>query len=445
DVIERKAFFLVLKNAFMGAFGGVFFSQSLAVAIYEFILLYLFQFPNLFLFLVPFGLIVYFKKKDYRMAYAAGLIHFFLNSFFFAFYGTWDKFAFLLQSYILLCFYASFALIYIEEKFIRYRFGIYTLILFSLLSGLYFYKWVHISSQKPGTIWHFRYNNDYSKNLYDQAKYIILPYKRDFTEVEEYCKLVFEKLPKGSVILEDDSRTYYPLADYYQKYYQKRRDIQVLLMNSWGIQNWGLNSDSVVNEIKNSVKRKKAFFLPVLNNPYLPIIKEITKDNHFYFEKFSLSPTRWIYEVKYKNQQTATEKNDKMMDLELKDVSNSKDLYFTRQFMQSFGDTWEFSDQIFASGKPGSSIEFLIERKEDAKESIRIAFSTAPDFSRIDVYWNELRILENMDLYSTEVKRKLEIFDNINIRKGRNILKLIIKDKNPKSGGYKLGIDAIYF
>lgn len=436
---------LILKNAFMGSFGGVFFSQSLLSAVIDFVILYIFQFPNLFFILPLTGLWFVIKKSQVRNAYSGALAHLLTNLIFFSFYGTWDKFAFLLQSYIILVFLGSFTLNEFQYKSTKTVIGINVLLFLSILWGSNFFALVNKSSKDPKGFWHTRYNNSYSHNLYDQAVYVINPFKQDFREVEIFCNLIFAKLPENSVMPEDDSRTYYPLADYYQKHYQKRKDIKFLLMNSWGIEGWGMNANQLTTEITNTVQSGVPFFIPTLSSPYQEIINALSKNSNIYFEKFSLSPDRWIYQIKSKelNPQKIYEDSG-IRDFQLNDVSaNSQISSLTRQFMYAYGGDWDSGDQIFGSGEKGSFLEFNFNHKNQQLVNIQTQLTTAPDFAIVDIFLNDKLLFGKVDLYSQEVKRYSTFPTRAILKQGKNRLRLIIVDKNQKSSGYKLGIDSI--
>ncbi len=446
DFLANKNFSLVLKNAFMGSFENIFFSQSLSVAIQEFIIIYIFQFPNLFFLFPSVGIYLLVRNKITLQNFSGPLIHFLTNSFFFAFYGTWDKFAFLLQSFLLLAFFGSFSLsqIQLKPKFIATLINI--LLFLSILYGLNFYPMVAASGKDPEGLWRYQYNNDYSANLYDQSSYVVLPNKRHFREVEIYCNLIFEKLPKDATLLEDDSRTYYPLADYYQKYYQKRKDIQFLLMNSWGIAGWGLNSQELIKEIRNSVEMGKPFFLASLSNPYSTIVEVISADEGLYFEKFPLSETRWIYQVKTRSlNPKGTMMLKEIWDFKIRDIAEkSTDILYERQLMFSYpNDFWDNSDQVFISAKLNSFFELKLNHTRSETVNLQFNFTAAPDFGIINIYLNQKKIFENLDLYKPNVSRLSQSIQKLQLLGNDNILKFEIVERNQNSNGYKMGIDSV--
>ena len=445
EILSSHNASLVIKNAFMGSFGNIFFSQTLKVAIQEFLVIYWFQFPNLFLIFPIVGLVLLLKNKTTTLQFSGTLIHFLTNTIFFAFYGTWDKFAFLLQSFILVVFYGSFFLQILQSKS-RIIALITNILLFSsTLYGMGFYETVHKSGQDPYGTWYGRYNNEYSANLYDQAEYVIVLNKRNYREVEKYCELIFEKLPQGATMLEDDSRTYYPLADYFQKYYDKRKDIHFLLMNSWGIAGWGLSSEQVASEIKKSVEKGEAFFIPTLSTPYGSIIETISRDGTMYFDKFPLSSTQWIYQVKSRNELSQkSQSKEGFWDLQMKHVSSSsKNVFLSRQFMNSFQGNWDGEDQIFLSGENGSYAEWKLAHTKTETAKIQIHLTSAPDFGTLNIYWNQKKILANIDSYALSVGRFTSPVVAVDLRSGDNLLRVELSGKNPESSGFKFGVDSV--
>ncbi len=446
DYFKAKNFSLVLKNAFMGSFGNIFFNQSLVVAIQEFIIIYLFQFPNLFFIFPSIGIYLMFKNKNIFFGFVGILVHFLTNSIFFAFYGTWDKFAFLLQSFILVIFFGSFFLQYLQEKSKSIQIITNILLFLSIIYGMNFYSYVNLSSKEENGFWHYMYNNDYSSNLYDQSIYVVEPNKRNFKEVEIYCDLIFEKLPLNATLLDDDSRTYYPLADYYQKYYNKRKDIQFLLMNSWGIAGWGLSSGDLISQIKQSVETNKSFFITSLSSPYTSIVNTISSDNSMYFEKFFLSEKKWIYQIKTNYKKTKNSIFQKgVWDFKIADVfSKSKEVISERQFMSNYqNSSWDNIDQIFISGRKNDFIVFSLNHYISETKNLELNLTTAPDFAIVNIYWNEKKVLENIDLFKNIVSRISLNIKKVNLLAGENKLKIEIIEKNSDSFGFKLGIDSV--
>ncbi|MDX1735939.1 MAG: DUF2723 domain-containing protein, partial [Halioglobus sp.] len=102
---------LTLKMATVGVFGGTMFSVSFLQGLQDTAFVYFLEYPHLFL-PVPF-IGIYFAGR--RMGWASPAFwgvftYVFGNSAFFAYYSTWDRFAFLLQSFMLLTFFGAFAL-----------------------------------------------------------------------------------------------------------------------------------------------------------------------------------------------------------------------------------------------------------------------------------------------------------------------------------------------
>ena len=105
-------------------------------------------------------------------------------------------------------------------------------------------------------------------------------------------------------------------------------------------------------------------------------------------------------------------------------------------------DTWDSSDQIFASGEVGSYVEFNLKYPQIETMLLQFNFTTAPDFGLINVIWNQKSVFEGLDLFSPSVRRLSKTFSDVNIQK-ENILRIEIAGKNKNSSGFKFGIDSL--
>jgi hypothetical protein len=63
--------------------------------------------------------------------------------------------------------------------------------------------------------------------LWDPAKYIFSPIKRNYDAVAKYCEGVLDRLPEGADFWDDESKAAYPLSYYYQDVKGRRRDVKM--------------------------------------------------------------------------------------------------------------------------------------------------------------------------------------------------------------------------
>ena len=73
--------------------------------------------------------------------------------------------------------------------------------------------------------------------------------------------------------------------------------------------------------------------------------------------------------------------------------------------MNSFQGNWDGEDQIFLSGENGSYAEWKLAHTKTETAKIQIHLTSAPDFGTLNIYWNQKKILANIDSYALSVGR----------------------------------------
>ena len=256
------------------------------------------QFPAFYLVAIVFGVVLVARAWRRSPSLFALLVMFGVNTMFFMTYDTWDKFAFLLPSFLMLSFAGVFAVQWaLRRASGRWVRGAILALLFAVSFAAPVYLYAHLSKwgEKPG-FWHSRYNNDYAANNYNQAEYIANPNKRNFKEVSTFTDLMFAVLPKNAIVVDTDSRTLYPLR-YFQVYENKRPDIRMRLYNSWGFANWGLSPEGFLQLIEGAYVHRADLFIPTLDHPYAEIIAAARQQRPYDFERFPLDSTHWVYRL----------------------------------------------------------------------------------------------------------------------------------------------------
>jgi hypothetical protein len=461
DGIKAGSLTVAIKNAFLGNFSGTFFSGGFGASLLDTAYIFWFQSPACLMLALGFtGNWLRLRQAPNDPSTWGILTAFVVNTINFAFYATWDKFAFLLVSFVILFYFAGIALKALLQRVegsMPDRWALYVWLLFSLIVGPVMYANIGTWGQSADSIWNARYNNRYSENLYLQSEYIINPNKRHYFEVENFSRLLFEKLPEDAIFLDDDSRTYYPLADYYQRYYRLRPDISIVLVNSWGIANWGLGADSVKDLIARAYQFDKPFFVATLQSPTAGFIEAAKKYIPIRFEPFDLGEGRWVYRLitQHENRGDVVQLPSGFSALNMDapagyfDLSLRNLLFFTTvtpsvQELSSFYGDWHGGDHIFFnSEKPGGLVEIGLTSTKAIQAELFLEFTSAPDFSEIKIEIADKSYV--VDLYSPTVWPKELALGNINVQPGITKLTLRIAGKNPKSSGYKFALDGLRY
>lgn len=292
-----------IRPAFESALGGSFrefmFQGSTLYGLLDELYLVWLQFPSPFLILIPAGLWIFARRWKFSSPTLAIYAMCFVNAWFFIYFNTWDRFEFLLISFLILAFWGAFAL----DRLIRFQANrrhpllTGTLILagiFSLVFPPYLYANLAKWGRDPGSYWHARYNNNYSPNSHDIAELIANPNKRGYLDVDRYAEALFAKLPPGATYIDDDSRTHYQI-EYFRKYYGLRPDLNITFLNSWNIPNWGLNTMGLVALLENTYQTDGELYLISLAHPYSQALSVAPR--RYEFREFPLSSDKWVYRL----------------------------------------------------------------------------------------------------------------------------------------------------
>jgi hypothetical protein len=211
-------------------------------------------------------------------------------------FQTWDKFAFLLPSLLVLGYWGVVGMRAALERAQKpwWRRGVLAAMVACVLAPPIFYSELPHWGRTPG-LWFDRYNNQFTRNTHDGAAYVANPDKSHWNDVDAYARLVFDKLPQGAVYLDDDARVYYPLRDYYQRYLHLRPDLQVIMINSWGFGGWGLTDDAFVTLALRQLDRRD-FFVVSRGFPHAGAVAKLA-DRGILARRFDLDDEHWIYRL----------------------------------------------------------------------------------------------------------------------------------------------------
>jgi hypothetical protein len=285
-----------LWQASGGPFHGIMLKGDLLSSLNDAAYLTVLQFPSVYFVAVLAGAVGLVRSWGASPSLFAVLAVFGLNTSFFMTYNTWDKFAFLLPSFLIL----AFAGVFTVERVVRWTSGqrariAFAVVLFasSLVMPIYLYAQLSRWGERPG-FWHARYNNEYTSNTHDCAEFIANPNKRNYNDIAIFAARLFEKLPQGAILIDSDSRTFYPLR-YFQIYGHERPDLRLRLVNSWGFDGWGLSRRDFVELLERAHANGEDLFLVSLGHPFEDILAQEKLLERFRFEPFALDSERWIY------------------------------------------------------------------------------------------------------------------------------------------------------
>jgi len=459
DMRALGSFSNALNEAFFGHFKGIMLQGSWSYGLYETGVLFLIQTPHIFLALIPAGLGICLVRWGWRSPATIGLLTAVLiNTWFFLFYNTWDRFAFLLPSFVIFIFFGCFALDALVVRIVRAQLPARALAMTfwigSLVWSWYFYGQLSVWGADPSSRWYARCNNIYTENTHRVNEFIFNPNKRSYTDVEDYIFALFRKLPAGAIYIDDDSRVYYPV-EFYQRRYGLRPDLNLVLMNSWGFDNWGATHGELARLLRGANAANREVFFVSLMPPFRSIIDQLDDLSRMRlaFERYQIDSTRWVYRLKSINSRDnesaqlpklVLSEDRQRFDLKAEQVLLAPGVELIDQTMQGFGNLWGNMDQLFIRfGRVGQAVVIAIESAEARGVDIDLLLTTAPDYGIVSFELNGTQIVDDVDLYSEQVAIKSVSVARQQLNLGANSFGVRLKAKNPKSSGYIAGIDSI--
>jgi hypothetical protein len=454
-----------LEGAFFGKFKDTFFSETIGRAVYEVAYLMWWQSPlGIMVIGAILGMLWYVKRFGVTAPFLGMVTHIVLTIGVFAGYATWDRFAFLLAGFVGLHYFAGLGLSSLVALMGKGR-GTAVVVVWScltLLVGPAVYGEVVNRATDPLSVWRARYAGGYSAHLYNQAEYVANPNKGNYREVEVFANLLFDKLPPNSLFLDDDSRSYYPLADYFQRYLGKRRDISFLLVNSWGFSGWGLSSDSLSALVERAYYFDKPFFVASTGVPYQSFFNTIKKRIPVQFERFPLNADRWVYRLmtaKAGSREMSLEALSRKgvfkpipvlgvrgeVNLTAAHVSFSASTGLQMQKMNGFGAAWLMDDQVFVpTTNAGGELEFVVQSDAIRNERLSLYVTKAPDFGDVRISLDG-KSLGEFSLYAARPERARIDLGEVSLAPTGSVLSLKVIGKSDVSEGYKMGVDSMGF
>jgi hypothetical protein len=456
-----------LNQAFFGKFQDTFFSEPFARAVYEVAYLLWWQSPlGIMSVGALLGVVQFLRLRGLRPTLLGMLTHMGLTLAVFAGYSTWDRFAFMLSGFVGLFYFAGFGLAGAAgvARSGLMRAGVVVWCSLAVVVGAALYAAVVPLARDPLSVWSRRYSGGYSAHLYDQAEYIANPNKRGYVEVERFARDLFATLPQGASFLDDDSRTYYPLADYFQRHLGWRKDLSILLVNSWGFSDWGLSNDDLSRVVERAYQLNKPFYVAATGAPYATFFEQIKKRIPVEFEQVSIGQGRWVYKLKTAEGSSRHAAVEKLLaqgeiqvvqvvgasgavDLNPRNVLYSSSGGVVVQPMKSFGPQWLLDDHLFFSGGgPGIEVEFVVRSDTVRVVEGALHLTSASDYGDVLIALNGRVVTpKSVSLYSPAVQRLKVPLGKVAISPEGTVISVRVVDKSPRASGYRLGIDSFAF
>jgi len=117
-----------------------------------------------------------------------------------------------------------------------------------------------------------------------------------------------------------------------------------------------------------------------------------------------------------------------------------------RQDMSAFGEGWSGEAQLWwKGGSAGDALTLVFESAVEGKRILAIALTQAPDYGKIRVSINGVVAMQEVDLCGGTVKRLPEERVTVELKKGKNEMRIQITGSNPdaKPAGYMVGLDYV--
>ncbi len=289
DLTRRSDANEVLRWAAGGDFQGIMF-KVVGNPLTTFAELVAQQFPSPFLLAIPVGLWAVRRERSlWAPGVALGVV-WVVNTAFFLFYRTWDQFAFYLPTWVTMALVGALG---VRELHARWPLPTLGALVVSIAIPILFYPQIPtIADANPEGYWATRFPNAFTRNTHDVRAYLTSPDKSSWTDVRDFSDALWESLPPGSTFFDDDSRTYYPLH-FYQQHERTGQGIRLVLLNSWGFDNWGTSSERVLGLIRSS---RAPVFVVCDMDPFRTTLAPLFEEG-WRMKPFDLGEGRWVYEL----------------------------------------------------------------------------------------------------------------------------------------------------
>jgi 4-amino-4-deoxy-L-arabinose transferase-like glycosyltransferase len=186
--------------------------------------------PSPFWLFIATGAAVSLRSSRLPLTNAAVGVAFVFNTGFFSFYGVWDKFTFLLPSFILLNYLGALGLgwswhtWFAPRRVLRLAAGV--VILASCLFPVTFFRQLP-ELARESEFWGVYRSNPPSRLWMVDGEYLANPNKRQETSVHDYVNALLEHAPENALIVDHSSRTFFQI-DHHRRLYGRRKDLRLV-------------------------------------------------------------------------------------------------------------------------------------------------------------------------------------------------------------------------
>lgn len=171
------------------------------------------------------GLVAFARNRAFRATFVFFLVGLAAQAVWSSNYMIWDMYAFGLPVWVLFGFAAISGFDYFWKSSRVTRAALLVL-LPTLLAGPFLYAKIPSWAGGPGFWRKYFRHFEYVSNIWDPARYFADPNKSRYDDVERFARRIFEILPQGAVLYDDDGKGFYPLALYYRDVLKVRTDIR---------------------------------------------------------------------------------------------------------------------------------------------------------------------------------------------------------------------------
>lgn len=240
----------------------------------NYIFLLLMNYPSVAFPLGFLGLATFWRRKEFRTFFVFSLFGLVAQVVWSCNYLIWDMYAFGLPVWVLFGFLVILGADIIWKKGLRWR-RVLIVLTPTLLIGPYLYQVIPEWSTQAGFWQRYFEPFSYVSNLWDPARYFANPNKRHYDTVKKISDTLFDQLPGGSHLFDDDGKGDYPFRLYYQEVLNRRPDLHLHAIFGPTLNDAG--SRRYATEIKQLLDNHEQVFVsspfwperPVLNDLYL--------------------------------------------------------------------------------------------------------------------------------------------------------------------------------
>jgi len=194
----------------------------------NYLFLILLNYPSAAMIFIVAGFPRFWRRSAFRGAIVFFLVGIAAQIIWSANYFIWDMYAFALPVYVML----AIPLISGIDGFLTkhsapsFRWLVFLTFLIPVILYPSFSRWPNRENSVD------RYIALYPEakrtgGLWDPAKYIFSPIKRNYDAVADHCEGILDILPEGANFWDDESKAAYPLSYYYQAVKGRRRDVKI--------------------------------------------------------------------------------------------------------------------------------------------------------------------------------------------------------------------------